>query len=123
MILTANVFNATVHGMPVGLPLVTSKVPKCQGHSTIFSGQDDFFRQRRFAMGTRIGRGIESSIDIVDGERAAVRHRCGPNFAVGKIRDYSDQDAICHDIRHNIVLPPLTLMTCPVTNDASFDAR
>jgi len=41
------------------------------------------------------------------------------NFPIRKIRNDSDQDVP----GHNIVLPPLTLMTCPVTNEASFDAR
>ncbi len=86
-------------------------------------GQDAFFRQRRFTMCTKIGRSINRSIHVVDGEGGTVRHGGGPDFAVGKIGDHADQNVVGHGIRHNIVLPPLTLMTCPVTNDASFDAR
>jgi hypothetical protein len=43
-------------------------------------------------------------------------------LAVEKVGNYTNQK-FGHRARHNIVLPPLTLMTCPVTNDASFDAR
>jgi hypothetical protein len=115
--------SATVHGMPVGLPQVTSKVPKCQGHSTILPVRMPVLGQRRLAVGAKIVRGIESSIDVIESERAAIRHRRRPNLAVWKIRNYSDQDVLGPGVGHNIVLPPLTLMTCPVTNDASFDAR
>jgi hypothetical protein len=64
-----------------GLPLVTSKVPKCQGHSTIFP--DTLLRQRCFAMRAEIGGCVNLSIHVVDGKRCPIGTK-RVDFTVGK---------------------------------------
>jgi len=74
-------------------------------------------------MRAEICRGVQRSIDIIDRQIGAVWHGGGADLSLWKVRDHSHKNLLCHRVHHSIVLPPLTLMTCPVTNEASLEAR
>ena len=78
--------------------------------------QSPFFGKRRATVGASIGGRVQPVFDPVQGNQGTVVQHLLLDLALGNI-GFRAKNA------HGIVLPPLTLITCPVTNDASCDAR
>src|SRR5882724_7819409 len=75
-------------------------------------------------MSAGIGGGVNRVAHLVERDSLPVGQIGSLDLAVRDLADRTHpHSAAGFGRRHSIVLPPLTLMTCPVTNDASGEAR
>src|SRR5258708_7050897 len=86
--------------------------------------QQTLLRERGFAVRADIGSRVNFTLIVIESDPLSVRQLGPLDFTLDDFRCCANRDLVgVRRLHHSMVLPPLTLMTCPVTNDDSVDAR